>query len=275
VIVAERESHYVYEVNWDGQVTWEFGVKGEVAADAFHLNNPWLAHPAKCDWGSSFDGVLISDYGNNRVVLVRKDDHSIVRETLSNGPEMAFQTQNLGVAVTGQIVGFVTDQDWNLRWYSPNNWRIVPTPTGSFILIDAVNLYELVPDLSHPPQILPGLYRLLTRYQLQADRSVGPIEAKADFRNFPPIPAFVFKNGFTIYIKSSSSARLDILTAKTQWSWAPTLWFDGWETYEEGVGLSPGKLYHRKIDDHHLFLGLKVTTGAEEGLLDAWIAWNG
>ena len=273
LIVAEKDTHLVYEIDWEGNIRWQFGTKDEEGSDQKHLRRPWFAYPAKSGWDTPFDSVLISDYGNNRVILVRKKDKKIIRETLSIGPESAYQTQNLGVAVTGQIVGFVTDQDWNLRWYTPNNWRVIPTPDLSFVLIDRVNLFEVIPDILNPPRILPGSYRLLTDYPLKSEKSAGPIESEADFKDIPPIPSFAFQNGFTLYITSTCEAKLSLLTARTKWSWAPTFQFDGWEVYEDGLLLHPNKLFKYQVKDDHLFMGflLRVKRG---GTINAWITWR-
>lgn len=275
VITPEGVGHYVYEMDWNGRIVWDFGVRGKSGNDSKHLKDPWFAYPAKTGWDKSFDGILISDYGNNRVILVRKEDKKIVRETLSCGPEMAFQMHNLGIAVTGQVVGFTTDQDWHIRWYTPDNWRLIPTPEASIILIDRVNLYEVDPKLFPIRNTIPGSYRILTNYKLAANKSAGPIESDADFKETTPISVFGFRDGFTIYVKTTQQAKLDILTAKTKWSYAPTVQFDGWEICAEGIVVTPGKLYSYRTRDNHVFIGIKVTMGSIDGLVDAWIAWGG
>ena len=274
LIIASKGEHWVCEMTWDGDVVWEFGVRGEAGSDAIHLRNPWSAHPAKTTWGGKFDGVLIADYGNHRILLVRKSDNRIVKETLSTGPELALQTHNLGATITGQIVGFVLDQDWDARWFLPHNWRIVPTPEGTYLLFDRVNLCEVDPRLFGVQTVhrVPGAFRMLTQYRIPANASVGPIESDAIYRDVPPIPAFAFKDGFTIWIKASAPCNVEMLTAKTKWSYAPSLIFDGWEVYATDT-VASNKLWHWRDDEHHAFISVCIHASSCECIVDVWVSF--
>ncbi|HIE50815.1 MAG TPA: hypothetical protein EYP85_03570 [Armatimonadetes bacterium] len=274
VLVAEAENHWVYEVDWEGTIRWSFGARGESGTDACHLRQPWFAHPAKTEWGRDFDGCLISDYGNHRVLLVRRSDKAIVKEVLSTGPELALQTHHLGVALTGQITGMVLDQDWDARWYLPHNWRIVPTPEGTYLLFDRVNLWEVDPRVFgvYPTSRVPGSYRLLTHYEVPAGRSVGPIESEADLKDVPPIPTFTFPRGFTLYLQTTAEAQVEVLTARHKWSWAPSLIFDGW-VRSHRITARPGTLASYTSADHHCYVSLQITMSSEPGQVDAWVSW--
>ncbi len=271
VIVASREEHCVREITWEGKEVWRFGVPGEPGWDEAHLREPWFAHPAKSRWAGEFDAVLVSDYGNHRILLVRKSDGEVVRTALSTGPECAFQTHNLGLAATGQIVAYLADQDWHVRWFAPDNWRLVPTHEGTVIMFDRVNVVEVDPLRFRPESALPGTYRLLTRYSLSEGEAVGPVGSDCDFADVPPLPAFAMREGLTLWAKATGRATIHLLTAKVKWSWAPTVQFDGWEEFEERA-LEPGKVCAIEISSRHAFLSAKIVA-LEDGQLDLWASW--
>ena len=274
LIIASKGEHWVCEMTWAGETVWEFGARGLPGTDAAHLRQPWSAHPAKTRAHDEFDAVLIADYGNHRVLLVRKSDNAIVRQTLSTGPELALQTHNFGAAVTGQIVGFVLDQDWDARWFMPHNWRITPTPEGTYLLFDRVNLYEVDPRLFGvtPVHRVPGSFRMLTQHHLTAHSSVGPIDSAATQMEVPPVPAFAFKDGFTVWLRTTAPCTVEMLTAKTRWSYAPSLIFDGWESCGASAA-EPGRLWSWHSREHHAFISLCVEAGADDCVVDAWVGF--
>ncbi|HID56997.1 TPA: hypothetical protein EYP37_10750 [Candidatus Poribacteria bacterium] len=235
------------------------------------LREPWFAHPAKSSWLSSFDGAVVADYGNHRILLVRRKGE-VVRVALSTGPEAAFQTENFGLAATGQVVGYLADQDWHVRWFSPDNWRLSPTREGTIILYDAVTALEVDPWLLRPEKALPGCYRVATSLEVPEGKTAGPsMREEIDIPNLPPLPAFALGN-LTIWAKATGRAVLRLLTAKVKWSWAPTVQFDRWEEVEERE-VRPGRAERIEVEGRHAFVSIEVL--ALEGLkLDLWACWG-
>jgi len=113
IIVAETGAHRVCEVDWTGKLVWTFGSAGESGHDDGHLHSPMWAQLMKKEFtiAKEFDGVLIADTENDRVLVVDRATAEIERRMLVEAPERAIQTPEGGFAVTSYVVGFVTDPD--------------------------------------------------------------------------------------------------------------------------------------------------------------------
>ena len=274
LIVAETTAHRVREVDWSGKTLWAFGSEGGSGHDDGHLNSPMWAQLIKKEFtdGKEFDGVLIADTENDRVLIVDRASGEIERRMVVEAPERAIQTPEGGYAVTSYVLGFVTDPDCHVRWYAPDNWIVVPTIDATYLCMDSFQIVEFDPFASRPYR-LPGSYRMLTRCELQPGQSVGPIESDADKKTCPPIPAFGCRH-LTLFVKASAAARLDILAFRPTWSYAPTVWFDGWEVIEGDVALAGDKLFRYHTSEALGIVSLKVTMGEEAGVVDAWVGWE-
>lgn len=270
VLVASKCEHCVRELTWEGEEVWRYGEPGRPGWEEGLLKEPWFAHPAKTSWLDGFDGALVADYGNHRILLVRRDGE-VIRTALSTGPESAFQMGNFGLAATGQIVGYLADQDWHVRWFAPDNWRLSPTEEGTVILYDTVSAVEVDPWLLRPESVLPGCYRMATSLGVPAEKAAGPAMRKgADIPTLPPLPAFAI-GALTIWVKATGRAIFRLLTAKVKWSWAPTVQFDGWEEFEERE-VPRGRAVPIEMGGGHAFVSVEVR--AEEDLkVDLWACW--
>jgi hypothetical protein len=206
------------------------------------------------------------------VLIVDKASGNVERRMVVEAPERAIQTQEGGFAVTSYVVGFVTDPDCHVRWYAPDNWIVVPTMDATYLCMDSFQIVEFDP-FAFRPYRLPGSYRMLTQCELQPAQSVGPIESDADRKTCPPIPVFGCRN-ITLFVKSSAPARLDLLAIKPAWSYAPTVWFDGWEVTEGGIELAADRLFRYHTAEALGIVSLRLTMGDEAGVVDAWVGWE-
>lgn len=274
IIVAETGAHCVCEVNWKGEVVWEFGGGGVSGHDDEHLNSPMWAQLIKREFtiAKEFDGVLIGDTENDRVLIVDKATRKIERKIVVEAPERVIQTPEGGFAVTSYVVGFATDPDCHIRWYAPDNWIVVPTMEATYLCMDSFQIIEFDPYAFRLYR-LPGSYRMLTRCELQPGESVGPVESDADKKACPPIPVFGCRN-VTLFVKPNAPARLDVLAFKPVWSFAPTVWFDGWEVVEGGIELAADKLFRYPTGECLGIVSMKVTMGNEANVVDAWVGWE-
>jgi hypothetical protein len=280
IVVTELNQHYVAERDWSGAVKWDFGVRGVMGWDATHLRNPYFGQPCKNPddpWASGFPSVLICDNENDRVLLVRKSDKSILRDFRAPYPPTAWQNVDLRIGIGNWICAYIVDVDGHLRWYAPDNWNIIPTIEGTYLISDHWNLFEVL--WWRQPYRLPGQFRLLptvgtTEYVLPANESLGPVGSGATRTDVVPVPTFGLRNGFTLYVRSSQAATLDILTMKTKIRAAPTVDYDGWETFEGGISLTANTLYKYKTTYNMAFVSIMITMGGTNGTVEAWIAWD-
>jgi hypothetical protein len=274
VIVAETGAHRVCEVDWTGRLRWAFGTAEEPGHDDKHLNSPMWAQLTKKEFtiAEEFDGVVIADTENDRVLIVDKATRQIERKVVVEAPERAIQTPEGGFAITSYVVGFVTDPDCHIRWYAPDNWIVVPTIDATYLCMDSFQIVEFDP-FAFRPYRLPGSYRMLTRYELGPGQAVGPIESDANSKACPPIPVFGCR-AVTLFAKSSAPACLSVLAFKPMWSFAPTVWFDGWEVVESGIALTAGKLLRYHTSEALGIISLALTMGGERGVVDAWVGWE-
>jgi len=77
LIIADTLNHRVIKCDRQGNITWQFGVTGVRGDDLTHLNMPAYAIPYRASYGLPYDYIAISEYGNNRIVIVKKSDKSI------------------------------------------------------------------------------------------------------------------------------------------------------------------------------------------------------
>ncbi len=274
IIVAETGAHRVCEVDWTGRPVWTFGSAGERGHNEGHLNSPMWAQLIKKEFtmAKEFDGALIADTENDRVLIVDKGTGKIERKMVVEAPERAIQTPEGGFAVTSYVVGFVTDPDCHIRWYAPDNWIVVPTMDATYLCMDSFQIIEFDP-FAFRPYRLPGSYRMLTRCDLPPGRSVGPIESDADSKACPPIPVFGCRN-VTLFVKSTAPARVDVLAFKPAWSFAPTVWFDGWEAIEGDMELAADRLLRYQTTEALGIMSIKLTMEDQAGVVDAWVGWE-
>lgn len=67
LLIADTDNHRVMEMDFDGSIIWQYGIKGTAGIEFNMLNKPTSIQ-------KTYDGTyLISDTGNNRLIEIRRD----------------------------------------------------------------------------------------------------------------------------------------------------------------------------------------------------------
>lgn len=146
IVVADRLNHYVCEVDWEGKVLWELGEYGVPGSDLGHLDFAGSSSNSvgAVDYIRYWDSYVVSDYNNNRVLVVRRDGEVLYVYPTPRPLEVKVDDYVKHVGVGSEAdVGYVIEPFGNLIWYSPHRSNMVAlTPEWTAVTAYEMSVFE-------------------------------------------------------------------------------------------------------------------------------------
>lgn len=161
IVLVDRRNHYACEVDWDGNILWEFGEYGTPGSDLGHLDYVGAGSNSvgAVDYIRYWDSYVISDYSNNRVLVVGRDGRVLYIYPTPRPLEVKVDdyVKHIGVGSEADV-GYLIEPFGNIIWYSPHRSNmIVSTPEWSVLTAYEMSVYEY--DMkSHRPWRKPNSF---------------------------------------------------------------------------------------------------------------------
>jgi len=271
LLISNLNDHYVVETDWTGVEYWSAGLYGtsgqtEVPLRLYGPTAAFPYPPGKPEY------VVISDYGNDRVLAVKRD-RTIAWRMVASRPECARPALDLrlGVASEGELC-FAVDRNGALLTYVPYMGPYFePTIDGTYLLSEGnAAVMEFDPHYFRP-YALPKSRSLLTGYSLPANESVGPIYSGAThIENMQVLITFPYDK-VTFYVRSTQAATFTPLIARTVEDRLDSLRFNDWISIDS-VSLTANVWEVYTVVPHAPMMGALITMGSTGGVVDVFVS---